>query len=174
MIHRSRFAPAMARVAFVLSAFVVSACATTPSTGARGGAGSSGPGSETVSSAARGAGTTDDNIRAGGMTNTRGGAAADVVVPADKATGTAARGQASYCVVHFDNRSDLIIRTFVDGRYVGAMRGWGDVSAYAIPGATRLYARADYSDGSYDSWGPVVVDCPAGSTYTWRLRHTSR
>lgn len=110
----------------------------------------------------------DPNIKPTAGTNVRG-AAVTAGVPAHKqAAGAASKGAAT-CLVRFDNRTDLYIATYTDGNSTGTLGPWGDVYAYAVAGATRLYARADFTDGSVTTWGPTMVDCPAGGSYHWRL-----
>jgi hypothetical protein len=109
----------------------------------------------------------DPNIKPNAGTNVQGGAVAAGIPPEKQAAGAASKG--STCQVRFDNRTNLYIATYTDGNSTGTMGPWGDVYTYAIAGATRLYARADFTDGSVTTWGPVMVDCPAGGSYHWRL-----
>lgn len=111
---------------------------------------------------ARGA---DPNIKDDSAVNETG-KASGAVRPASK-TGEAARGQ-STCDVMFDNYTDLYIKTYVDGRFKGTMAPYGELYTWAIAGPTILYARADFRDGSYTTWGPFRVSCL--SSYTLRLR----
>lgn len=109
----------------------------------------------------------DENIRMARGTNSM--SAAGEAAPSQKApAGTATRG-ASSCQVHFDNRTRLYIATYADGTYRGELAPWGDVYTYVIAGPTRLYARAGFDDGSVSTWGPRMVDCPAGGSYQWQL-----
>ena len=110
----------------------------------------------------------DPNIKATAGTNVRGGTVAAGVPAHKQAAGAASKGAAT-CLVRFDNRTDLYIATYTDGNSTGMLGPWGDVYAYAIAGPTRLYARADFTDGSVTTWGPTMVDCPAGGSYHWRL-----
>lgn len=113
----------------------------------------------------------DENIRQARGTNSQQ-ASEDMVIPADKAPeGMATRG-ASSCRVHFDNRSRLYIATYADGSYRGELSPWGDVYSYVIAGPTRLYARAGFTDGSVSTWGPRMVECPAGGSYQWMLYYS--
>jgi hypothetical protein len=77
---------------------------------------------------------------------------------------------AAMCGVFFDNYTDLYIKVFVDGDYEGVVGRYGEKTAYAIAGETVVYARADFDDGSYRSWGPITFQCNPGTTYTWKLR----
>lgn len=110
----------------------------------------------------------DPNIKATAGTNVRGATVAAGVPAHKQAAGAASKGAAT-CLVRFDNRTNLYIATYTDGNSTGTVGPWGDVYAYAIAGATRLYARAEYTDGSVTTWGPTMVDCPAGGSYHWRL-----
>jgi hypothetical protein len=71
------------------------------------------------------------------------------------------------CLVTVDNHTDLITKTYVDGRYSGTVRPFGELAMSIVPGSAQLYARAEYDDGSADAWGPVRVSCR--TTYVWRL-----
>jgi hypothetical protein len=71
------------------------------------------------------------------------------------------------CSVMFDNYTNLWVQTYVDGRFAGTMRPWGELYTFAVSGPTILYARAEYTNKTYDSWGPVNVSC--SRSYRWRL-----
>lgn len=109
----------------------------------------------------------DENIRQARGTNSA--TATGEMAPSQKAEPGAATRGASSCQVRFDNRSNLYIATYADGSYRGELSPWGDVYTYVIAGPTRLYARAGFDDGSVSTWGPRMVDCPAGGSYTWQL-----
>jgi hypothetical protein len=85
-----------------------------------------------------------------------------VVPPTGK--GTAGRPQ---CLVTVDNHTDLITKAYIDGRYSGTIRPYGELAMSTAPGSAVLYARAEYDDGSADAWGPVRVSCR--TKYVWRL-----
>ena len=85
------------------------------------------------------------------------------------AKGSGARG-AAVCGVFWDNYTNLYIKVFVDGEYEGTVAPMGELQTYAIAGGTRLYARADYTDGSSVYWGPDTFSCNAGTNYTRKLR----
>ena len=103
----------------------------------------------------------DPNVVAGTEVNSRS-KKSDVVPPASKAPA----GKAS-CAITFDNFTDLFTKIYIDGRYAGTIRPYGDLAASAVPGTTVLYARADYDDGTADAWGPIRMTCQA--KYVWRL-----
>jgi hypothetical protein len=103
----------------------------------------------------------DPNVVSGTEVNSRS-AKPDVVAPAAKTP--AGR---TVCSIKFDNFTDLFTKTYIDGRYAGTIRPYGEIEASALPGTTVLYARADYDDGTADAWGPIRVTCQ--SKYVWRL-----
>lgn len=113
----------------------------------------------------------DENIRVEMSANSRTATGTPVVPPGKQAAGTATRGT-EVCTIHFDNRSRLYIGTFADGIQRATLDPYGDVYTYVVAGPTRLYARAGFDDGSTATWGPVMVDCPPGGSYTWRLTYT--
>ncbi len=103
----------------------------------------------------------DPNVVKGTEVNSRSHKS-DVVAPEAKApTGR------TVCSIKFDNFTDLFTKTYIDGRYAGTIRPYGEIEASALPGTTVLYARADYDDGTADAWGPIRVTCQA--KYVWRL-----
>lgn len=73
-----------------------------------------------------------------------------------------------YCDVVIDNYTNLYIKVWVDNNYKGIVGPYGKITVAAAPGKTVLYARADFTDGSYSYWNPPAFDC--GWEYTWRLR----
>jgi hypothetical protein len=90
----------------------------------------------------------------------------------DKPSGVAppaGKGRAGkpQCLVTVDNHTDLITKTYVDGRFSGTVRPFGELAMSIPPGSALLYARAEYDDGSADAWGPVRVTCR--TMYVWRL-----
>ena len=103
----------------------------------------------------------DPNFKPGAEINVRDKPSA-IVPPATK--NAAGRVQ---CAVTFDNHTDLITKTYIDGRYAGTIRPFGELSASTVPGSSVLYARAEYDDGSADAWGPIRISCR--TKYLWRL-----
>ena len=103
----------------------------------------------------------DVNVKPGAEVNVRD-KPSNVVPPASKTP--AGR---TLCDVTFDNHTDLITKTYIDGRYAGTIRPFGALSASTAPGTAMLYARAEYDDGSADAWGPVRISCR--TKYLWRL-----
>ena len=87
--------------------------------------------------------------------------------PAGKSTrGASAVEPGQVCI---DSRVDLIVRIYVDGQYVGTVSPWGDACGYYGAGEHRLYARAVFTDGSSQSWGPVTGDASSG--FRWTIRN---
>jgi hypothetical protein len=103
----------------------------------------------------------DPNVVTGTEVNSRT-KKSDVVAPAAKTPA----GRA-VCSIRFDNFTDLFTKIYIDGRFAGTIRPYGELEASALPGTTVLYARADYDDGTADAWGPIRVTCQA--KYVWRL-----
>jgi hypothetical protein len=103
----------------------------------------------------------DPNVKPGAEINVRD-RPSDVVPPATKV-----QSGRALCAVTFDNHTDLITKTYIDGRYAGTIRPFGALSASTPPGSAVLYARAEYDDGSADAWGPIRISCR--TNYLWRL-----
>jgi hypothetical protein len=103
----------------------------------------------------------DTNVSAASEVNVRN-RPSNVAPPASKSSA----GKAM-CAVTFDNHTDLIAKTYIDGRYAGTIRPYGELSTSIVPGQAKLYARAEYDDGTADAWGPVNATCR--TKYVWRL-----
>jgi len=82
--------------------------------------------------------------------------------------GPVSRGGAA-CEVRFDNSTKLFIKVYIDGKYRGTIGPYDDAIGYAIPGETRVYARADFDDGSYVYWGPKTYDCNSGQYIYFKM-----
>jgi hypothetical protein len=74
-----------------------------------------------------------------------------------------------YVEVTFDNYTRLYVKCFVDGVYRGTIAPMGALTFATGNGATTLYARADFDDGSYSWWGPAEQHYYSGYRYTWKL-----
>jgi hypothetical protein len=79
------------------------------------------------------------------------------------------KGRAGLCAVTADNYTPWIIKVYVDGDYRGAVGRYDELSVLAISGTTRVYARADFTDGTVKTWGPRTFYCESGESYTWKL-----
>ncbi|MGH7582252.1 MAG: hypothetical protein ACREL5_03390 [Gemmatimonadales bacterium] len=105
----------------------------------------------------------DANVKQDSAANVMGH---KIAAPAAKG-GVKTRGAAMSGQLHVDNRTDLIIRIYVNGDFVGTVSPWGDSYGYYDCGIS-VYARAYFTDGSFQSWGPVPANvCDGG--FTWRL-----
>jgi hypothetical protein len=105
---------------------------------------------------------TDANIKHGEMANN----------PSAKRGAPPTKGgvrSAGGCRVQFDNSTDLYIKVYVDGSFRGTMGPWDDSYVYVLPGITRVYARADYTDGSFRYWGPKEYDCGNDEYINFRM-----
>lgn len=109
----------------------------------------------------------DENIRAISGVNIRGEPGE---LPPDSkfSSGNAARNSTA-CKVHYDNRTSLYIAVYAEGIFRGDVSPWGDLFTFVVAGPTRLYARAGFTDGSVSTWGPRLVECPAGRDFKWML-----
>jgi len=104
------------------------------------------------------AGGTDTNIK-----TARGANAKNAAVPAPEAKG-GPKSRATVCRIHVDNRTPFVIDIYADGEFRGTAAPWDDLYGWVETGA-RLYARADFDDGTYLYWNGVVNSCPK----TWTL-----
>ena len=109
-------------------------------------------------------GEADANIKMGKETND-----ASVQMDAPPSKGGAVSRGGGYCEVQFDNRSRWYIKVYVDGNYRGTLSPYGDAVVYALPGSTTVYARADFDDGTFYTWGPSNYSCGAGQYIPFRM-----
>ncbi|MBS1553313.1 MAG: hypothetical protein JSU09_00180 [Bacteroidetes bacterium] len=72
-----------------------------------------------------------------------------------------------YSDIIVDNFTGYYIDIYVDNEYRGTLSPWDKKTTWAVPGRTKLYAKAVFDDGSYKYWGPSMVN--AGYEYTWSL-----
>ena len=70
-----------------------------------------------------------------------------------------AKSRGGYCDVVFDNWSAFYIDCYIDGYYEGYVSPYAKGSMTVGGGITRAYAKAEFDDGSYKSWGPVTANC---------------
>ena len=107
-------------------------------------------------------GGADPNVKPGAEVNVR-----DNTSPVTPPNPSKPAPTRPMCAITFDNVTNLITRTYIDGRYAGTITPLSRLSATTAPGSAVLYARAEYEDGSADAWGPVRVSCR--TQYLWRL-----
>lgn len=81
----------------------------------------------------------------------------DLKVDPPASKGGKARGGG--CQVRLDNWTKWVIKIFVDGKYQGTVGRYGEGVTYATPGRVKVYARADFDDGSFLYWGPDTYNC---------------
>ena len=75
-----------------------------------------------------------------------------------------AKSRGATCAIHFDNRTGLYIRLFVDGNYKGTMEPWGDRYVAVGDGYTTIYC---VSTGGSREWN-ASGDCQQAYDYTLR------
>ena len=93
--------------------------------------------------------------------------------PVAKGGGTS-KGIGGDCEVQFDNQTNLNIKTFINGRYRGTVGEYGDSNLYIVPGYISVYARADFSDGTYLYWGPEKQNCEGNQYIYFKLTQQDR
>ena len=106
---------------------------------------------------------------------TSGSLAAEVGKPAAKnptSAPVATRQGRNSCDIHIDNRTQFVVhRVFIDGDYWGSIGRYGDAIARDVStGRTKIYAEADFTDGTTRYWGPRWFACDSYSTYTWVIQ----
>jgi hypothetical protein len=112
------------------------------------------------------AGATDPNVK--NMEATNNPKAAQEKPPSHKGAKTRGFGP-GVCASTIDNWTGWYVKFFVDGSFRGSVGPWDDGTVYVGSGATTLYARADFTDGTYKYWGPQVVNCPTGGQHIWSI-----
>jgi hypothetical protein len=79
-----------------------------------------------------------------------------VVQPATKG---AEQSRGGYCYVTFDNWTNYYIDCYVDGYHEGYVAPYGKGNVTVSGGDTKLYAVAEFDDGSKITWGPQTRYC---------------
>lgn len=90
-------------------------------------------------------------------------------IPAPEAKGGPKSRAGSACEVRLDNRTNYTIKIYIDGKYRGTVEPYGDAIGYAAPGETKVYARADFTDGSVLTWGPTIYNCNSGQYIYYKM-----
>ena len=85
------------------------------------------------------------------------------VQPTDKGA-KASRG--GYCDTYFDNWTDYYVDCYIDGYNEGYIAPWASGYVTVGAGTTKLYAVAEFTDGSRISWGPISKNC---SSQTFKM-----
>lgn len=73
--------------------------------------------------------------------------------------GGTSKGSSRGCEVQLDNWTAWRVKVYVDGKFQGTMIPYGQSYTYAVPGRVKVYARADFDDGTYLYWGPRDYSC---------------
>lgn len=84
--------------------------------------------------------------------------------PAEKSRGDVYG--ANYSDIIIDNWTAWHIDIYVDDAYRGSIGPWEKKTTWAIPGNTKIYAKAVFTDGSYKYWNHSAK---TGYEYTLRL-----
>jgi hypothetical protein len=76
---------------------------------------------------------------------------------------------ANYSDIIIDNYTGYSVDIYVDGSFRGTIAAYDKKVTWAVPGNTRLYAKAVFNDGSYLYWGPDTTYTVY--EYTWHLNN---
>ena len=90
------------------------------------------------------------------------------IVPAPPGKG-GEKSRGLVCGIVLDNYTQWYVQFYVDGLYWGAAGPYGEVSGLAFAGGTKVYARADFIDGTWLYWGPQVFNCRRDEIYRWKV-----
>ena len=149
----------MRRLSLPLAALLVASLSTLPAAlGAQQPTGQ--PATVVESKAKSGVLPADSGFRA--AANLVGGRAKELAGSKTAASGT-------HATLWVNNATNLYIKIWVAGTYVGEVPSWGDLYAYFNPGSVGLYARADYSDGTVKWWRLDGAPLTRRQTYQWKL-----
>ncbi|MCY7377474.1 MAG: hypothetical protein LH472_16070 [Pyrinomonadaceae bacterium] len=107
----------------------------------------------------------DPNIKQGEMLND---ADAPMGLPTAKGGGNS-KGAAYDCEVQLDNWTGWNVKIYINGNYRGVLSGGAESTLYYTPGQTTIYARADFTDGSYYTWGPKTYQCGANQFIYFKM-----
>ncbi len=74
------------------------------------------------------------------------------------------------CKIIFGNETEFRVKLYVDETYRGTVGGYDDAYLYIAPKPrTIVYARADFTDGSFLVWGPEEYECGANQFVYFKL-----
>ena len=119
----------------------------------------------TKASVGRGPAGSDANIKSATVDNRRADAEKIPVPPAKG--GALTRGGGEWCGMRVSNSSPLHANVYLDGAYWGTTPAYGDLAGWMRCREMRVYARANFDDGSYYYWGPTSVSLKGN--HTWRI-----
>ncbi len=111
----------------------------------------------------KGSGTEDKNVTAMRSQNSKN----------SKSTKTKTRGNGQRtCNIDLINDTGYVIDIYIDGRYRGTISEYDSNYTTTGSGATKLYARAEFDDGTFLYWGPKDITCGNNSKdgyFEWTL-----
>ena len=91
----------------------------------------------------------------------------------NKSTRTKTRGSGQKtCNIDLINETGYVIDIYIDGKFRGTMGEYDANYTTTGTGATKLYARAEFDDGSFLYWGPKNITCGSNSKdgyFEWTL-----
>lgn len=74
------------------------------------------------------------------------------------------------CKIIFGNDTDFRVKLYVGGIYRGTAAAFNDAYLYIAPVAEIVvYARADFTDGTFLVWGPEKYECGANQFVYFKL-----
>ena len=79
------------------------------------------------------------------------------------------KGAAYDCEVQLDNWTAYNVKIYINGNYRGFLSAGGESTLYYTPGQTTIYARADFTDGTYFTWGPKTYSCGANQFIYFKM-----
>ncbi len=88
-------------------------------------------------------------------------------IPAPPEKGGEKGRQTPFCYFGVDNRTQWIIRIYVDGVNVGAVSPWGDATGTYSRGNHQFYAVAYFDGAPALTWGPRSTYCEG--PFKWTL-----
>ena len=109
----------------------------------------------------------DPNIKQGFMENDPD---TPMTVPASKGGG-GAKGGGGNCKVMLDNFTNYAIQIYINGDYKGVLYGGNESTLYYTPGQVTIYAKAPFSDGSYNYWGPTTYSCGSNEYIYYKMNY---
>ena len=75
----------------------------------------------------------------------------------------------SLCGIVVDNWTAWKVQFYLNGDLQGLISPYSALSGVTFSGPTVVYARADFTDGTYTTWGPQTFQCSGEGIYRWKL-----
>ena len=79
------------------------------------------------------------------------------------------KSRGSLCGIVVDNWTAWKVQFYLNGDLQGLISPYGALSGVTFSGPTVVYARADFTDGTYTTWGPQTFQCSGEGIYRWKL-----